>query len=104
VRLPTYERTARGLLTDLEDRWLDDLLGRAPRAGTVIPGAGGVRKVRLALPGRGKRGGARVIYYYRGSKERVYLILAYAKSAKANLTRAEVREVAGLVSQLESEP
>ena len=69
-----------------------------------MSGTGGVRKLRTPLAGRGKRGGARLIYYYRAKKERVYLILAYAKGVKANLTSAEKREIRRLVSELEAEP
>lgn len=64
----------------------------------------GVRKVRVAPAGRGKRGGIRVIYYYRAAKELVYLILAYAKAERDTLSGAEKLRIRTLTSQLESEP
>jgi hypothetical protein len=68
-----------------------------------MPGTGGIRKLRVAVAGRGKRGGARIAYYYRGSRELVYLILAYPKNVKENLTAAERREMRRLTAILESE-
>ena len=104
IRLPTFERTAAGLITDEQHRWLDTTLAGAPDSGAVIPGTGGVRKLRTPAAGRGKRGGARVIYYYRGATERVYLILAYAKGVKEDLSGGERREIRRLVAKLEAEP
>jgi hypothetical protein len=62
-----------------------------------------VRKLRVALPGRGKRGGARVIYYYHGAADRVFLIRAYAKNRKADLSAAERQEMRKLAVVLEAE-
>ena len=60
-----------------------------PEAGDIIPETGGVRKLRWALEGRGKRGGARVIYYYHSERLPVVMLDMYAKNVKANLTKAE---------------
>jgi hypothetical protein len=68
---------------------LDDTLARCPELGAVIRGTGGVRKLRIALLGRGKSGGARVIYCYHAGTERVFLVLAYSKNRKEDLTGAE---------------
>jgi hypothetical protein len=92
------------VLSEEEQRWLDNVLGQSPETGAVMRGTGGVRKLRVALPGRGKSGGARVIYYYRGAKERVFLILAYRKNEKDNLTGAEKRQMQRLTAMLEVEP
>jgi len=89
IRLPSFERSVKSLLSEEEQRWVDNTVGERPEAGAVMRDTGGVRKLRVALPGRGKSGGARVIYYYRGAKERVFLILAYPKNEKENLTGAE---------------
>jgi mRNA-degrading endonuclease RelE of RelBE toxin-antitoxin system len=102
VRLPAFERSASGILGAAEEAWLDDTLARHPELGTVIRGTGGVRKIRVALPGRGKSGGARVIYYYHGGAERVFLILAYSKKRKEDLTGAErvaMRKLTALLAE-----
>jgi hypothetical protein len=104
VYLPTFERTTKGLFTDAEQRRLEDMLLQDPEAGRVVQGTGGVRKIRVALPGRGKSGGARVIYYFRVTRHRVYLILAYPKNVKDTLTAREKSVMRALTSQLEAEP
>jgi hypothetical protein len=65
--------------TDGDLRELQGMLNADPTAGDLIPGAGGVRKVRAAAKGKGKRGGVRVIYYYVAPSETIYLLLVYAK-------------------------
>lgn len=57
-----------------------------PRAGVVIPGSGGIRKMRVGIGGRGKRGGARVIYYFGGDDVPIFLLAAFAKNEKPDLT------------------
>ena len=69
----------------------------------MIRGTGGVRKMRVALPRRGKSGGARVIYYYHGGTERVFLILAYSKNRKEGLTGAERLAMRKLTALLAAE-
>jgi len=76
------------------------LVGANPEAGEIIPETGGVRKIRWALEGRGKRGGARVIYYYHNERLPVFLLSAYAKNRKANLTKAERNAMKRLVPAL----
>lgn len=61
-----------------------------PTAGDVIPGSGGVRKMRWGLEGRGKRGGARVIYFFHDVGMPLYLMTAYAKNERENLSQAEI--------------
>jgi hypothetical protein len=89
VMLPSYERSAKGLLGIAEQRGIEQTLVEDPTAGATIAGTGGVRKLRLALPGGGKRGGARVIYFYRGAKGRIYLLLAYPKNERESISQAE---------------
>jgi hypothetical protein len=63
-----------------------------------------VRKLRVALPGGGKSGGARVIYFYRGAKGRIYLLLAYPKNVRESITQAEKNAMRLLTAKLEGEP
>jgi hypothetical protein len=68
---------------------LDDLviyLAEHPTAGDVVPGAGGVRKIRWCAHGHGKRGGAHVIYYYMKQRRPLFLLRAYAKNRKQDLS------------------
>ena len=67
-----------------------------PLAGDVIEGTGGLRKVRVAAKGRGKRGGARVIYYHVSSAAQIRLLLIYAKGRKDDLSADEKRALRGL--------
>jgi len=63
IETPTFTKTITGLLTDDEYRLLQNELAQNPEEGDLIPGGGGVRKIRFAAQGKGKRGGARLIYY-----------------------------------------
>jgi hypothetical protein len=103
IRLPSYERSSKGLFGEEEHRRVESMLVDDPVAGDVIEGTGGVRKLRVALSGGGKRGGARVIYYYRQSKGRIYLVLVYAKNERENITRAERNAMRTLTAALEDE-
>lgn len=85
-----------------EKRELIDFLAENPLTGDEIPGTGGVRKVRFAASGRGKRGGARIIYYYLDETMPLYALLAYAKSAKTDMTPDEKRAVSALVTALKA--
>ena len=85
------------------DREIELAICRAPRSGKVIPETGGVRKLRVSLPGRGKSGGGRVIYFHRPTVGRVYLVLFYPKTAQANVTNAQKRELRKLTAVLRGE-
>jgi mRNA-degrading endonuclease RelE of RelBE toxin-antitoxin system len=91
---PIFTRQADKLFDEDEKRELIDFLAANPLAGDEIPGTGGVRKVRFAASGRGKRGGARVIYYYLDGTMPLYALLAYAKNAKDDMSPDEKRTVA----------
>ena len=97
---PTFTRQADKLFSEDERRAVIDYLAENPMAGDEIPGTGGVRKLRFAALGRGKRGGARVIYFYGGEDMPLYALLAYAKSAKTGVTPAERRAVAALTEAI----
>jgi hypothetical protein len=68
--------------------------------GVVVPGSGGVRKLRWGLEGRGKRGGARVIYFFHDMEMPLYLLEAFAKDDRANLTKAECNELRQVTEQI----
>jgi hypothetical protein len=65
----------------------------------VVPGGGGIRKLRWAAEGRGKRGGLRVIYYWAATEDVCYMLYAYAKNEQGDLTRAQIRVLSRLVRE-----
>jgi hypothetical protein len=89
VETPTFTRLIREVLDEESYRLLQLELAADPGKGALIPGTGGVRKVRWAASGRGKSGGARVIYYWAKSREVVLMLAAYAKNDQVNLTPAQ---------------
>ena len=84
------------LLTDDEYYDLQALLAENPKAGDVIPGAGGFRKLRWRTRGRGKRGGLRVIYYC-WSEDRLYMIFVYEKAQQGDLTPEQMKALRAYV-------
>jgi len=97
VETEEFLRRAKPLMSDEEREGLVEFVGTNPEAGNVIPETGGVRKLRWGLKGRGKRGGARVIYYYHSERLPLFLLSAYSKNEKANLTKAERNAMKRLV-------
>jgi hypothetical protein len=103
IETPAFARTTKDLLNEEAIRELQSFLLQNPEAGDLISGAGGVRKIRWAAQNKGKRAGARVIYYFVRTRETIYLISAYAKSIKLDLTPAEKQLFAQLAKQLLNE-
>ena len=102
MRSPAFDRDARGLLSDDAHRWLDNTLAANPTAGVIMRGTGGVRKIRIALEGRGKSGGARVIYYYASRTQRIFLVAVYAKNKQDSLSAADRQQMRRLAAVLEA--
>jgi hypothetical protein len=100
VETREFLKHAGRLMTDSNRAELVAFVGANPEAGEIIPETGGVRKIRWALEGTGKRGGARVIYYYHNESLPLFLLSAYAKSRKANLSKAERNAMKRLVPTL----
>jgi mRNA-degrading endonuclease RelE of RelBE toxin-antitoxin system len=91
VELHAFARDVKDLLENDQVDELKGYLAENPEAGAVIPGAGGVRKLRWSASGRGTRGGARVIYYYLDREMPLYLISIFAKSQKTDLNAGELK-------------
>ena len=102
AEVPEYIRRAEKLLTADERRELVNYLAVRPKAGVLLEGTGGVRKLRWARQGQGKSGGVRAIYYFHSEAMPLYLLTLFAKNERANLTRAERNELAALVDRLVS--
>ena len=101
IETQTFTKTISDLLTDDEYRLLQNELTQNPEAGDIIPGAGGIRKIRFAVQGKGKRGGARLIYYWQKSKDRTFMLAAYAKAKQTNLDPEQAAVFKMLVKELE---
>lgn len=97
---PEYLRRCEKLLTDGERRDVVDYLAAHPKAGDLMEGTGGVRKIRWARAGRGKSGGVRIIYYVHSEAMPLYLLTVFAKNERANLSKAERNDMAEMVELL----
>jgi hypothetical protein len=98
----TAEFLARSskLMSDEQRAEVVEMLARDPECGEIMQGTGGVRKVRVALAGRGKSGGARVIYYFHSERLPVFALSVFAKNEKANLTPAQRNAMAAVVKAI----
>jgi hypothetical protein len=100
AEVPEYIRQAERLLTEAERQDVLSYLAAHPKAGDLIEGTGGIRKLRWGRGGRGKSGGVRVIYYFHSDSMPLYLITLFAKNEQDNLSKAERNELAKLVDIL----
>jgi mRNA-degrading endonuclease RelE of RelBE toxin-antitoxin system len=100
VETARFLKDVKSMMSASEREELVTFVGTNPDAGEIIPETGGVRKIRWALAGRGKRGGARVIYYYHDDRLPVFLLAAYGKNEKANLSMAERHAIKSLIPVL----
>ncbi len=99
IETPTFTRTILALLADDEYAKLQTFLARRPDTGKIIPRSGGIRKVRWAGSGRGKRGGLRIIYYWHVADEEIWMLLAYPKGEKDDLSADEIKKLKRLVDE-----
>ena len=100
TELPEYIRHANELLNEAERKSVIDYLAAHPRAGDIMEGTGGIRKLRWARGGKGKSGGVRIIYYYHDQRIPLYLLTVFGKNEKSNITKSERNELAKLVDVL----
>lgn len=90
VETSTFQKQVAGLWTESQRLDFIAWIASHPEAGDVIPGAEGARKVRWNMPGKGKQGGARVIYFNLHADQIVLLIAVYAKAYKSNISPKDI--------------
>ncbi len=100
VETPEFLSTTRKLMSDEERALLVDYLAYNPTAGDLVQGTGGIRKLRWGLQGRGKRGGARVIYFYHDAGMPLFALTAYAKNERADLSQQDRNDFRQLTALL----
>lgn len=101
IETPHFTKLITGLLTDDDYRLLQNELAANPEMGDLIPSGGGIRKVRVGIAGTGKRGGARVIYYWQVKRHKIYMLTAYAKAKKTDLDDDQKAAFKALVKEME---
>lgn len=103
IEHPVFTRRITELLSDEEYQEFQSELAANPEAGDVIPGLGGLRKIRLRLPGRGKRGGARVLYLLFLRAETLFLLYVFTKGEFEDLPPDKRRIIRRLVEEIKKE-
>jgi hypothetical protein len=100
VETPAYLSDAERLFTAEERAAIVDRIASDPDCGVLIPGTGGIRKVRFGFGGRGKRGGSRIIYFLQGDEVPIFLLAVFAKNEKADLTPKERAGLAASIKEM----
>lgn len=102
VMMPIFDKQWEAMgLTDDALKELQEQLLENPKIGDVVRGTGGLRKMRFALPGQGKSGSSRVVYIDFVVAETIYLIFAYPKNEKDNLSKEERNNIKKLIKEIE---
>ena len=100
IETPSFLRDAKNLLDDDEQTNLVSFLAHNPTAGDVIKGTGGVRKIRWAREGRGKRGGLRVIYFFHSLEIPLFALAIFAKNEKTDISQSDRNILKRLTAEL----
>jgi len=103
IETQQFTGKADKIMSAAEKDELFDFIARNPKEGDVISGTGGVRKLRFAIQGKGKRGGVRVIYYYYDDRNPVLLFTVFGKNEKSDLTKKEKNILYGIVQDIKKE-
>lgn len=103
IETPFFTKAVLHYLDDDEYARLQVHLNGNPETGVVVPGSGGVRKLRWALAGRGKRGGLRVIYYLRRKQEQIWMLTLYGKSVRENIPANLLRQMKEAIDDAEDD-
>ncbi|MEP0805694.1 MAG: type II toxin-antitoxin system RelE/ParE family toxin [Chloroflexota bacterium] len=99
VETSIFTKRVLEIMDDEEYRLLQQALAIRPDWGVVIPGSGGLRKLRWNIPGRGKRGGARIIYYWAVQESVILLLFIFRKNERDDLTPAQIQSLRKIVHE-----
>jgi len=100
IETPIFIKSVSELLPDDDYRKIQLALLLRPEAGKIIPGSGGLRKIRWKIHGSGKRGGLRLIYFLDVPEDTIYMLLIYKKSKQEDLTPNQLKTLRNLVKEL----
>lgn len=100
VEIPQYSRKADKLLSEIEKNEIISYLAFHPKAGEILTGTGGIRKIRWKREGKGKSGGVRIIYYYHNENIPLFLLSIFGKGEMANISKPERNALAKLTKIL----
>jgi mRNA-degrading endonuclease RelE of RelBE toxin-antitoxin system len=99
IETPIFTKELRALLKDDDYRALQTALLFRPEQGAIIPGSGGLRKMRWGGLGKGKRGGDRIIYYWDPKTDVIYLLFIYSKAYQQDLARDQIKVLSRIVME-----
>ncbi|GAB4581410.1 MAG: type II toxin-antitoxin system RelE/ParE family toxin [Anaerolineales bacterium] len=99
IETPVFTKQVLELLDDESYRALQVELIARPHARPIIPGSGGLRKLRWAGGGHGKQGGVRVIYYWLTANDQIFMLYMYPKNERSDLTPAQLRVLRQLIEE-----
>lgn len=90
IETSIFTKRIKELRTDDIYRELQNTLATYPESGKLIQGSGGLRKIRWGITSKGKRGGARIIYYSSTDKNQIFMLMVYAKNECSDLTKEQL--------------
>ena len=99
VETRVFTRLVCAVLSDESYRALQAALLLRPEQGALVRGGSGLRKLRWPLPGQGKRGGLRVLYYWDAGSDTIYMLYLYSKQEQEDLTAAQVRQLGRMIRE-----
>lgn len=103
IEFPSFlSQIGNSISTEERDEFID-FIAKNPEAGDIIPGTGGVRKVRWGSKNKGKSGGVRIIYYFYDEHAPIFLLTAYGKNEKEDLTADQKKQISALAQILKAE-
>jgi mRNA-degrading endonuclease RelE of RelBE toxin-antitoxin system len=103
IETPLFTKVLDQYLDDDEYAKLQNYLNERPESGVIVPGSGGVRKLRWRAEGRGKRGGLRLIYYLRLAREEIWMLTIYGKNVRENIPAHLLKTMKGAIEDAQDD-